>query len=741
MRIAHALLVAMAGCGFHSGGPSATDAPPAQGDWLAVSANGNTTCAIALDQSLWCWGDNANGQVGVGASDAEIAVPARVGSATWTAVSTGGFHVCGLQSDGSLWCWGRNVEGQLGVDETTGVVTTETAPAPVATAVAFAQVSAGYVHTCAIATDRTMYCWGDNYYGAYGDGTTMASRVPLQTAVTSWSSIAAAFYATCALRSDQTLWCAGLNNNGELGNGTSAATGNVSEPFATQVPGSWQQLAMTYLHACAIQTDGRVRCWGYNGEGQLGNGTTTDSWSPEAVGADHDDWTAIATGVEQTCGTRAGGQLWCWGGDQFGQIAVSEAGALENAEPMQVAAVPTAAAISLGANHSCAIDGNHVLTCTGLAALGQLGDGTTSRRAPVQIPGTWDRVSAGAATTCARALDGSLSCWGDNTYGQLADDRATPSQAPIASVAPGPQQLALGAVHACELLATGEVWCWGDPSLGKTGDPDHARSTPGMVPAVDATAVSSRDHTCAIPAAPARGLVCWGNNLYGQLGDGNATTVYTTVSVFAGTGFAIVAAGGQFSPRGLGFTCGISTVGVLYCWGDNHFGQIGDGATATTPVFGASPIAGTWSNVALGAYHGCAIAQAGTLACWGYNSNGQLGDGTLTSQSSPEPIGSATWAQLALGTLHSCGIQSNGSLWCWGANLRGEVGNGTSTDVSAPAQIGTDTTWMAITAGDQHTCAIKADHSLWCWGSNSNGQIGDATAWRAAWAAIPKVRP
>src|SRR5258706_1163535 len=128
-----------ASCGFH-GGSAAPDAEPPpdvppdsppSSDWLTVVASTEQTCAIKVDHTLWCWGDNNAGEVGIASSTSEIAVPTQVGTATWTTVAAGGYHFCGIQTDGSTWCWGRNNEGELGIDETAGIIYNATVPAPV----------------------------------------------------------------------------------------------------------------------------------------------------------------------------------------------------------------------------------------------------------------------------------------------------------------------------------------------------------------------------------------------------------------------------------------------------------------------------------------------------------------------------------------------------------------------------------------------------------------------------------
>jgi alpha-tubulin suppressor-like RCC1 family protein len=743
-------IVLCSGCGFHNGSAMPDAAPPdvppdvlpdvaPSGDWLSVVANSEYTCALKLDHTLWCWGDDQSGQLGLGSGANEIAIPTQVGTAQWTQLSAGSYHVCGLQTDGSLWCWGRNNEGELGIDESGGTIYWQYEPARVAGSVTFTQVAAGYLHTCAVASDQTQYCWGENSYGQFGTGTQGGSRVPVQVSTAATLQVAAGGYMTCAIRSDHSLWCSGYNYFGELGDGSSGSTtGGGYHLSPVQAAGSWNKVVAISIHTCGITTTGHLRCWGWNAHGNLGDGTTTDRWVPEVVGADHADWTDVAVGGQHTCGTRAGGALYCWGNDDRGQLALSEDRAPINASPMLVEGVTGVTSIGAGAWHTCAVTGTHLLECTGVAALGQLGDGTSSRRQPVQVAGGWDQLSAGYGTTCARASDGTLSCWGDNTVGELATNRAVPSNVPALASVPAPTAIATGAIHACEVTSAGEVWCWGYPSYEETGDPNAVRMTPGVVAGVTASVISARDHTCTIPTSGG-GLWCWGNNFYAQLGIGSTTQTYLPNHVLTGQTFIAVAAGGEFYRAGRGHTCAINAATTLACWGDNYFGQIGNGTTSTTPVTSPALLGSGWSAVALGGHHSCAITSAGKLACWGQDNAGQLGDGapSNTPVTTPSALASGAWAKVALGEVHTCGIQTDGTLWCWGFNLRGQLGDGTAVDKSVPTQVGTDTDWVAVTAGEMHTCALKSDQSLWCWGLGDTGQVGDGTAWRTKWAAVP----
>jgi alpha-tubulin suppressor-like RCC1 family protein len=191
-----------------------------------------------------------------------------------------------------------------------------------------------------------------------------------------------------------------------------------------------------------------------------------------------------------------------------------------------------------------------------------------------------------------------------------------------------------------------------------------------------------------------------------------------------GTAVAEVALGAYHS-------CARKQDGTLWCWGNNAYGQLGDGTTASksTPVevtaFGTTVV-----DVALGDFHSCARKQDGTLWCWGYNVYGQLGNGATVNKSSPVELTAlgTTVVDVALGRDHTCARKQDGTLRCWGNNYSGQLGDGTTADKSSPVEVtALGTTVIDVALGGYHSCALKPGATLWCWGSNNSGQLGDGT--------------
>lgn len=337
-----------------------------------------------------------------------------------------------------------------------------------------------------------------------------------------------------------------------------------------------------------------------------------------------------------------------------------------------------------------------------------------------------DRLSAGADHTCAVTNTGGLMCWGDNADGQLGDGSLVSRTRPtdVQGLSSGVMAVASGAFHTCALLTTGGVKCWGYNGYGALGD---GTTTSRMAP-VDVVGLptgvaqisAGLFHTCALTVGGE--VMCWGNNLNGQLGDGT-TTMRATPVLMSGAGLRAtgVAAGGYHSCATFG--------DVTRCWGANGHGQVGDHTTTERHQPAAVDV---WPvrRLSAGLYHTCAATYAGDAKCWGEGGNGQLGLGFMGSRNYPGTVmGLSTGGgSITTGFLHSCATTATGGASCWGSNASGEVGDGTTTQRLAPTAVtGLSTGVLSITAGASHTCARMANGDVKCWGRNEEGQLGDGT--------------
>ncbi len=350
--------------------------------------------------------------------------------------------------------------------------------------------------------------------------------------------------------------------------------------------------------------------------------------------------------------------------------------------------------------------------------------------------------------TCGVTIAGAVYCWGGNGRGQLGDGTTTRRLTPVLALAPSGVtfgSISAGWHHTCAVALTpvaGDVYCWGRNENGRLGDGTQAdRSVPGRVAApsgVTFLSVSAGgQHTCAV-AAGTRDVYCWGKNQYGQLGDNTTIGKLTPVRVNAPVGviFNTVTAGGQHS-------CGMATSGgVAYCWGWNQYGQLGDSTnTFSSLPSRVKPPTATFvffTAVTAGQQHTCGRTSAGAVWCWGQNANGQLGDNTIVSKNGPAAVqqGALSFAEVSAGNEHTCARTSAGAGYCWGKNAYGQLGDGSLSNDLVPTLTQGGLILTRSAAGAQHTCGLASGASagVWCWGLNQDGQLGDGTA-------ISRVQP
>jgi alpha-tubulin suppressor-like RCC1 family protein len=360
-------------------------------------------------------------------------------------ITAGGYHTCAIPGDGSVSCWGYNGNGQLG----DGTNTNRNSPTQTSslgegrTAVA---IAAGWYHTCAILDDGSVSCWGNNYYGQLGDGTTTNRNTPTQTSSLGTDrtavAISAGYAHTCTILDDGSVSCWGDNTEGQLG----IVKANTQRYTPTQISSLGEgrtavEITAGPAHTCAILDDGSVSCWGYNYDGQLGDGTYDNAYIPTQTSSLGADRTAVAitAGEAHTCAILDDGSVSCWGLNYYGQLGDGTTN-YSNDIPTQTSSLGTdriAVAITAGMGHTCAILDDGSVSCWGRNYDGQLGDGTyTERNSPNQTSSlgadrTAAAITAGTAHTCAILDDRSVSCWGENYEGQLGDgttnDRNTPT--------------------------------------------------------------------------------------------------------------------------------------------------------------------------------------------------------------------------------------------------------------------------------------------------------------------------
>jgi alpha-tubulin suppressor-like RCC1 family protein len=373
-------------------------------------------------------------------------------------------------------------------------------------------------------------------------------------------------------------------------------------------------------------------------------------------------------------------------------------------------------------------------------------------------------VVTGMYHSCGLSDDGVAYCWGADDLGGLGDGgtaASTFSPSPVdtstMSGATAFVTLGAGVYHTCGLTGEGVAYCWGWGEFGQIGDGGAAAEVQSPT-AVDTSTISGAKiftqlvagggHNCGLTTEGV--AYCWGWDEYGQVGSGSAApsrlrpTAVDTSTISGAKTFAQLIAGNAHS-------CGITTDGVAYCWGDDDFGQIGDGGPFTDvdalrPVaVNTSTMTGSteFASLAKGANHTCGLTVTGVAYCWGFDLRGALGDGTATddpfepAKTSPSPVdtstmtGSTVFVQLEGAHTHTCGVAADGVAYCWGDDSSGQLGDGGSwQDTQSPSAIdvtGIDgaTTFERLDGGEMHSCGLTTDGAIYCWGSDGQGQLGD----------------
>ncbi|PID33443.1 hypothetical protein CR969_00700 [Candidatus Saccharibacteria bacterium] len=372
--------------------------------------------AAALDERVYCWGSNNNGELGDGAGGygVRVTTPKSIdysgifSDKTIKHISLGGSHTCAIASDDKVYCWGAGPYGALGTGSPTAPWTFQGTPIPIdysgvlsGKTVKYLSASKGF--TCVIASDDKVYCWGNNIHGVVGDGTETHAFAPVavdDSGVLSGKTIkqlVTGYFHACVLASDDKVYCWGHNSKGQLGDNSIAGWNREAlVPVAVDHSGvlagkTIKKISSKGYHVCAIASDDKLYCWGYNSDGQLGDGTTVDSNVPVAV--DHSGALSgktikqLVTGPKHTCVLASDDKAYCWG-DNDG--ALGDGGWDSSSVPIP-------------------IDDSGALSGKTIKQLGTL-----------------------SSATCALASDNRIYCWGDNYSGHLGNGSTTTSYVPVA---------------------------------------------------------------------------------------------------------------------------------------------------------------------------------------------------------------------------------------------------------------------------------------------------------------------
>lgn len=726
-----------------------------------IDAGDTYVCAVDTQDFLSCWGDNRFGSLGTNSGEPSVPVPNKVAGPLATrkiqSFSVGEESACAIDSTGNAWCWGGNGNGQLA--QPSGFISFSATPLQVDKtplgANKFASISLGSSHTCALDTAGKAWCWGYGEFGQIGNGLDNTFQVP--TAVTmpsgrTFVGIVAGADFTCALDQLHAVWCWGLNGVGQLG----SAGGNALVPRKVGLSAgtSIMELWANEESACALDATNLLLCWGSN-DPVVELAAAGAPYQPAAVSLApipasrtpvHLEWSD-----SHACVLDSVGDAWCWGYDKFGQLGDSPARFNQDLPSLVVRSAdsPRFEAIGTGEYFTCAIDAEGSTYCWGSNSSGPMGNGTYDRVATAVDVDVQDakEITSGEYHSCVLTHSGAIACWGSNQYGQLGSGGDVADYAEPQWVAADPldganfTSVSAGAFSSCALDTLQRAWCWGadqNGQLGSTGPTtafiprrvDDSQFPLGGLKALDA----GQFHACAVDSNDE--AWCWGDNDFGQLGDGTSDTRLVPVKVIApGVKFLQIAAGRSH-------TCAIdSATRSLYCWGKGSANGFLDEQDRHAPEI--LPYLGNqaFSRVEAGDSHTCASqdipgnSTSSDLYCFGYNGSGQLGIGqpqgeTLQPKYVVKILGSGTGSslpQFSLGSSHTCMRAEYAFAACWGYNNGGQLVDGSfqSRDTPGVSELGQVS---GISAGDDFSCAISLSGNVVCGGSQAYGQSGDIVA-------------
>ena len=712
-------------------------------DWRAIGVGARHVCGLSMTGEVYCWGDNALGQIGQGSMGDPVPRASLVSGGPYTTLAVGPEHSCAIDGDGKPWCWGNNAYGQ------TRGAGPGTSPMPVDTtlptnAPRFDHVAAGGRHTCALGNGQ-LWCWG---HRSMTNGTAASQATRIAPTIEDWTSISCGRDHCCGISTSMGALCFGEGDVGQLGN---AAMNPSTTPVPPGLPAGMTPIFIVAGHqySCAIvgaagATAGELWCWGRNTNGtHIIDGSLSNKLSPQRMGTDS-DWTSLSPSHFYACGQR-GRQVYCWGdsytggyGDGiWGHFNVNLSNAVNIGEADEVALHPGVFEANDDVEVGCIRRGTDV-DCFGDDAYGELARGTATRYGtPVEIsaPGghTWVKVVTGHQHTCAVLDDKSLYCWGMTDDGEanagvaLGDDapcngrdacdiaRPTLMPAPIDHV----DDITAGDHFSCARIGAA-VRCWGLDYRGYTGpySPDTTRVVPGPGNAGWTSLLGGDTVTCGITTA--NQLACWGYIPYNAMS--------STATILTGLDNIVAVSFGENTG------CVLDASNQRICWGENNRGQLGFGNQS--PLTFAQRMSDVdVLSISVTDDHACAAKAQGTLQCWGSNNsresgamNASLDYSVPVTVKKTGNVDLSMCTKTSVGPSHSCAL-CGGRVYCWGYGREAQLGRGTpfidiGTEIAEEVKLPAGETFNAIAAGSAHVCALSDAGKLYCWGNSLHGQIG-----------------
>jgi uncharacterized repeat protein (TIGR01451 family) len=672
------------------------------------------------------------------------------------AIAAGGEHSLALTSDGSVWEWGAKWADYWGLDLPLGDVAGYAAPTRVSGLDRIVAIAEAYSHSLAIRDDRTVWAWGSQDGGQFGDYTGTNRGTPVQVlGLSQVVAVSGGVISNLALRSDGTVWTWGT-----LGNGWNKDPGDPPTGALTKVTGLTGVVAIAsgYGHSLAMKVDGTVWAWGRNTSGELGDGSASQGSLTAVQVRGLSGVVAIAAGSVHSLALKTDGTVWEWGSNQRTPVQVSglsevvsiAAGGIDmalkpdgtlwawrfdwaNAEwstPAQVTGLSDVASIAVGYGHALALKGDGTIWAWGNNNSRQLGHGGVPQGfLPGPVNGLAGAVAAAAGDAHSMALKegGTVWTWGANRAGQLGDGTTTDRWAPApVSGLVDITQIVGGEQHSLALRSDGTVWAWGSNSLGQLGDGTTTdRSSPVQVSGLTGVIAIAASGSQSLALTHDGSVWQWGFNVISPWANGGDWEYWSIpVQVSGLTDMKRIAAGGW---RGLASKAD----GTIWTWG---VGPDGDWFRQGQPPAQLTGFNGIAAIAASSAYS-VALKDDGTIwmcdpAGWMIAPDWHwLALMTLDQWSGFNEVVAAAVGGLAISFHvegHTLALKRDGTVWAAGKNWSGELGDGTGayTARSTPLQVAGLSGVVSISAGAVHSLAVKRDGTVWAWGGNYHGELG-----------------
>lgn len=647
-------------------------------DIVFVSTGDEHSLALKNDGSVWVWGRNADNQLGDG-TNITRRVPVKVELEKIVDIAAGGNFSVALKNDGTVWAWGNNRSGQLG----DGTTSQKAFPVKVEGLSGVKKIAAGYDHVLALKEDGTVWAWGSGAFGQLGNGSKDLSTVPVKVDnLTNVKDIYAGKNVSAALKEDGTLWLWGNNESGMMGDNSEDY---YDAPKKYEHIENIKKANISQFYIAVLKNDGTVWTWGYNERGALGNESTQISSLPGKV-EDLSSVRALSAGENHMAVIKSDGSLWCWGDNKYGQMG-NGTGNFINV-PVDVSDVSKITKVVTGLRHVVALDEDGNLWGWGDSSSLQLIDSfdsdTVDFPRKIESESLVADIVAGSGRTGVIRQDGSVILYATKGF---SDNQIKPLEIEFFK---DYKKIEIGDKHIVGIADNQKVYSSGDSYWGQLGNGSqthHNNFGDNFTVSVEVSDLegiidisAGKDHTIALKED---GTVWgWGVNLNGELGNGVTTHISLVPTQVLEVEDIVAISSGMYHVLAL------KKDGTVWAWGRNSSGQLGNGTTASgvrTPV----QVKDLDNVVAVmaGKSHSMAIKADGSVWVWGDNTFGQLGDGTNENKLVPVENEKLKGAKLISGKGDfTIVLKEDGRLLSMGDNSFSTLGTGRTDIVTRPVE-------------------------------------------------------